>query len=901
MVGVLMSELQAHSVRRFPGLSGSVNPFDAVEGAAEISDNCTSRSADVLESRRGFSAVASTSPLQAIGYKQGRLLALTYDDGGAQYPGALQSYDPVNGFVAFAMSPGALTIGKPRTNARSRFVSVNKSAYFQSQYGLTKIDDVATAKCRCALQPRALVNQNVTGIGGLINGTATAGGTAWLATGNQVAYRFTIARRGANNEVIESEPTERIIISNTTGSAGYVALQVQTGWMMAPDAYWRVWRSTQVANGTDPSDEMFLVAEMLPLQNYSSTEGWAGALGNVAYNDYSSDGSIYIPLYTNPITGNGIAQADAPAPLSSDLFFFKRRLYYFNTSDVQRLVITVIGTGTGGIQAGDTITINGVVFTFVTSNAGTRNILLSTGGTVAQNIINTAVEIGRTVNYFFLTQGSGTGTQSVASRVQLSYLGSTSTAPGQILIQSIIPGVAAFSVKTSSRNGWDRDYTVSVSSDPNTQVAGLMWSSLDQPEAVPLANNAPVGDASLDGQRGIALKEAALLFKKDGLFRVTDDGSSIGPVIGLADPTVRLIAPETAVALNNFAIALCDQGVTLFTENGASTNLSHDSVERELLKLVATVGNATMASVAYAVAYELEHLYVLCLPESSNATACTLQYVFNLQTRVWTRWRLPGSISGLVYPDTGQLCMGMGINSSYPSLTNALWLERKSFDSTDYQDPSYSIASPATTIAATMVFAGDQRSLIAVGDMLVQVQATNYLQQRVTAVTYSSANAQTTVTLDAAPRYAWTSASLTIVKGVNARVRFLPFHAGQPLVVKEWRDVFLSFRYLDADFIQVSWASPAFPTDNSAMEQITGLSTTNPAPPVILQAWAPVPWAQTVWGRQTRDIVAMTSLPLDFGYAAQLVLTLAFSNALSRWELSAIDTKIAGTTDRVVR
>ncbi|TMA92610.1 MAG: hypothetical protein E6J63_02125, partial [Deltaproteobacteria bacterium] len=90
----------------------------------------------------------------------------------------------------------------------------------------------------------------------------TNGAGSWLANGFRVAYRVTLCRKGANGELIESEPSDRLIVSNTSGSSGYVTIGFIDSQMMAPDTFFRYYRSTQVANGTDPSEELFLVAEL---------------------------------------------------------------------------------------------------------------------------------------------------------------------------------------------------------------------------------------------------------------------------------------------------------------------------------------------------------------------------------------------------------------------------------------------------------------------------------------------------------------------------------------------------------------------------------------------------------------------------------------------------------------
>jgi len=124
------------------------------------------------------------------------------------------------------MNPGGMTLDRPGVGtARTRSLSINKALYFQSKYGLTKIENLATGVCRSALQPRHAVDGlplpggfNIVTYGNV----NTGGSNNWLANGFQVAYRITICRKGANGELIESEPSDRIVVSNTIGSSGYV-------------------------------------------------------------------------------------------------------------------------------------------------------------------------------------------------------------------------------------------------------------------------------------------------------------------------------------------------------------------------------------------------------------------------------------------------------------------------------------------------------------------------------------------------------------------------------------------------------------------------------------------------------------------------------------------------------
>jgi hypothetical protein len=896
---------QPHFIRKFAGLADSANPYDA-EGGLSVADNAVIRSKDLIESRRGYSSVTSASPINALGWKEGKLLCLGWDDAGRGITGQLRYYDFTAGtFTSLPMTPGSLPFDRPGgvVGQRTRFISANKATYFQSKYGLTKVEALSAAVCRVALQPPHIIGPDDIAVSGV-------GTHPWLLDVSQTAYRITVCRYGANHELIESEPSDRYITSNAAGSTQEVTPNVSNTFMMPQDAFFRLYRvlpQVLTANGP-PGDEMYLVQEPKQKIIVSGLNGYqdVSSAGPIAQVDQTADTSLSVPLYTNPYSGSGLASAKAAAPLAADMAYFKNRMLFLNTTDVQRIKLQIIGTGTGGITDGATITIattyRTLTLRFKTAPTLVTDVQLSTAGTVAQNLeatgraLMTAIWVNMKAAYL-----AGVPLQGV---LVPRYISLTAKDAGTVALQSALPGSDAFTITTSSRNGWSFDYTGGVASDANTQQGGIYWSEQDEPEAVPLQNFAVVGDTTSAGQRIIALKEAALIFKQnnnnsnDGLWRWTDDGVNVD--LQLADPTVRLIAPETAQPLGNYVFALCDQGVLLFTENGQSVNVSHDEIERELLKLIAYVGRDTMAAYAFAVPYEIEGQYILCLPESPNATSCTKQYVYSTRTETWERWTIPGVIAGTVDPNSGKLVWAMGPTAMAPAGSNNLWVERKAYDSTDYQDPGFSIACPVNTAVATMIFSGDLRTgsqAFAPGDLIQQAQATYFVQGRVRTVTYNSTANQTTVKLDAAPTHPWSNAqNISILKAIQTTLTFLPFHGGQPLVTKEWGDCYLLFRYCDLDWLTAAWSSELYAPD-SAIEQISGTTSGSPA---ALDAFASLAFDSQPWDRPAKHQILKSTLPRNFGECALLGLTLTLGNALCRWELAGIDPRIdQGATDVV--
>lgn len=909
---------EPHIIRQFAGLFASTNAYAvAPEGALELADDCVIRSQAVLSPRRGHAAVPIGAQISAIGFKEGFALAMSWDNSGTGVTGQLRAVNLTTGVVSsLPMNPGNLPFNSPGgLPAFTRFVAANKAIYFQSRYGLTKIESLAAGVSRCATSVLPSTSPTPTAVSssGISAQVSGSGAVFWLAAGFQVAYRFTLCRLGANGELIESEPSDRIIVSNATGSATSVLISFRDGYMVPPDAFFRVYRSIQVANGTDPADELYLVAERFPTKPIDGNGYrfmYDGTSIDFLYIDNTPDTALSVPLYTNPISGDGIAAANSPAPIARDMAYFKNRLLLLNTIDLQRLTIKIIGTGTGGIVDGDSVVVAGVRFIFRTSPSNSRvsDVPLFTGGTVAQNIENTGRALANAINNYYLQFYSlGSPELPLPSAVFARYISITASSAGQVLLQSVVPGADAFTVQTSSTNGWDADYTSGTNSTANTQAAGISWSQADQPEAVPLENSAIVGGAESAGQRVIPLKQAALIFKEDGLFIWTDDGSgsNAGVAVVPGDPTVHLLAPETAQAVDNYVLGLCDQGVLLFSEQGNRVDVSFDQVNRELQKLIAAVGLPTLAKVAFAVAYQPEHEYILCLPESPNAASCTLQYVYNLQTKTWTRWTLPGVVAGAVDPVTGKLIWSFASTSNAPAAAGNLWVERKNGDSTDYQDPGFTIACPASSSTASMVFAGDCTSgptSFAVGDVVQQPQPTYFLQQRVKSVTYLSGANQTAVTLDAAPSHPWSSGRvLTVLKAIQCAPKFLPFHAGEPATVKQWGDIYFAFRYLDLDWITYAWVSE-LATTPPATEQVTGTSlSADPKAPILEDLFGSQPFGVAAWDRQTQNVIIKTTLPQEVASCSLLTLQLGLAGALARWELCVIDAKLAGSTPEPVR
>ena len=127
-----------------------------------------------------------------------------------------------------------------------------------------------------------------------------------------------------------------------------------------PDYFLQVYRTrnfTCTANdvlgvNVTPDDEMRLVYEAFP----TTAEFAAGYLSfQDTYPEELRNSNVN--LYTNPVTGEGISQANDIPPIAKDINRFKNVVFYANTSTRHRLNPFQL-LGTSGITAGDMITIS---------------------------------------------------------------------------------------------------------------------------------------------------------------------------------------------------------------------------------------------------------------------------------------------------------------------------------------------------------------------------------------------------------------------------------------------------------------------------------------------------------------------------------------------------------------
>lgn len=199
----------------------------------------------------------------------------------------------------------------------------------------------------------------------------------------------------------------------------------------------------------------------------------------------------------------------------------------------------------------------------------------------------------------------------------------------------------------------------------------LYYSKQDQPEAVPILNYIDIGPKDKQIRRILALRDNLFVLKDDGVYIVT--GTSNPFNFRLLTGSTRILAPDSAVVLDNLVYALTTQGIVVISETGVSV-ISRD-IESRILKVTSP---GYIFSHSFGINYETDRAYILFLPTVKNNMVLNQAYRYNTITQNWTRWTLTGTC-GLVRDFDNLLYIS-------PSDRNYLTQERKNRERSDFAD-----------------------------------------------------------------------------------------------------------------------------------------------------------------------------------------------------------------------
>lgn len=792
------------------------NPLSEVpQGAMVKALNVILSRPSVVEQRRGinnFGNALASNPDSLYNY-QNRIIV---------HQGTTLSYDSTGAGV-WVNYTGSFT--KPTNALVIRSFQANKNIYFSTNTGFKKLD-VLTGTPVASGAPAGL------------DGSGTTTGAGWFTNNTNVAYRILFGYTDANDNLILGAPSQRIVVTNTSGGATNVSLTFTLPAGMTTTWQYQIYRSPMSADvATEPNDECALVFTGNP------TAGQLTA-GTITLTDSVSDALKGAFIYTAS-SQQGIAQSNYQPPIATDVTTFKGFTFAANTTSQQATLITLVSVGAPGLQLNDTVTIAGTVYTAKAAETiASREFQLFTGGTPSQNITNTANSLVRVINRY-------TGNTTVYAYYSSGY----ADLPGRITIKERGIGGGTFNTASSRAGAFSPDIGTTTQVSTNTTAPNVVAvSKFLQPEAFPLAQNIKVGSADKSILRIIALRDYILVFKQDGIFQITGDNiDSFEPQ--LLDSTTIIRGIETAVSLNNKVYCFSYQTIVSVTVNEGVV-LKSRSIQQELLILASSL-YPNFDTVSYGIAYESENQYIFGTVKTPADTTATQYYVYNYLTDTWTNWEFPNTQGcGFVNPTDNKLYFG-----SSDTTSKFVYQERKTYTAFDYADTSYAInivSFSGMTLTVT------SSAGLSVGWVVNQGAQTSNITSIPDATHIVVADSLT-----------WIAGAATVYRPIPISLEFIQEHCGNPGMVKHFKECHSIFSGAEFDSFSLGFFTDFY-------EQINTVALI----PKHTSAWGTGSWGLFAWGGGSpRAQVIRGLVPLPQRRGHWLSITVDYSDALTSFAL----------------
>lgn len=775
------------------GLYSNSNQLGEVpEGALSKANNCVIDKDSVIESRRGFDRIAAafssdTARADKLATYQNELIAHRSND------------DKLSYFNGSTWTDYSGTYSHPDSDyARMKFADMNGNKYFTTSNGVMVLD-VYTGPIYSTGMPKGLDGE-----------ASMSGASGFMANNTQVAYRVVWGSKDASSNLYLGSPSQRVLASNSAGGTRDVSLTFTIPSGVTVSDFYQIYRSAQSASSsTEPNDEMQLVYEANPTAGQITAK-------SVTITDSTPDSLRGAFLYSNA-NQEGISESNEIPPLAKDICTFKNFMFFAGIRTKYFLNVKLLAvSGSSGLAVNDTITIDSMVFTGKGAETiSSREFKVSTGGSASQNIDDTARSLVKVINQY-------SGNTSVYAYYVTGY----ADLPGQILIERRDLSTGSFTVSVSKSTAWDIDDGTADNSD---YPHGLMWSKIQQPEHVPAAHLEFVGSKNSPIRRILALRDSLFILKDDGIWRLTGaNGSwSIDPL----DTSTHILAPESAVVLNNQIFALTDQGIVTISDVGVA--VISRPIEDKITELIG-LNYDNLKKLSFGVSYETDRKYILWVISSAADTYATQAFVYNSFTRNWTSWDKKAK-TAIVNPVDDKIYLAQ------PDLKYIL-KERKNFNFRDYVDEQldgYTISSYSTTSVVLNTISG-----LSVGDLIYQ---SSTVYSPITAIDASI----NTVTVNDSKT--WSLGAASVYKSINCEVEWVNQSCGNPGIDKLFQEVMILFREQ-----QFNTATVSFYTD-----LVGGYSNSTITGNYGGGLWGTFTWGSIPWGGTQRPKPIRTFIPRD--------------------------------------
>ena len=756
---------------KISGLYTNPNQFSEIpEGALQTANNIVIDKGSVAEPRRGQAKygqlpLSYAGSVDALYEYEGTLLVsynnkLARDNGSGTFTDYTGTYSPPSGH-------------------RIKSTQANKNFYFTSSSNIKKLS-VVSADPIDAGAPRAL-----DGYCSIDSGSSNG----FLGNGESVAYRFVWGYKDANDNLILGSPSGRATVTNSSGDKN-VNIRLYVPDTAIVGYFYQAYRSVNVQSPIEPPDDLQLVFEGNLTALQKSNE-------YVDINDITPEDLRGAFLYTSP-TQEGILQSNDEPPFSVDICTYKNMTFYANTKSRQNFFLTLISaTNSGtGLSNGNTITINGIIYTASTAGENPASgIFKLSAGSAGEQIAETARSLVKVINL----------RQSTISAYYISGFGDL---PGKIFIQANNYSTSQFFVVSSNTTCWNPVLSTSGTNNGSSNDENpnrVYCSKIQQPEAVPLLNYVEAGSRGNEILRIIPLRDSVFILKEDGVYRIIgEDPSSLR--ISLFDNTVALLSLESAVEINNQIYCYTDQGIAAISDNGVQvlSRPIEDQIQQNEI-----ISNFFTSS--FGVSYEVDRKYIFYCKALETDTYPSEAFVYNFFTNAWTKY-INDRSCGITFDNR----LYMGGTDGY------IYRERKALNSSDYVDDSYSIT--INSINGNVLTISPNPNIA-----INQIIRKGAVSSVVTAVSGND------VTIESAVGF--TTGTATSYEPIESIIEWSQNDSQNPGILKHWREITMLFRSADFSSIELGFASNF--DSNVEYTEIT---------PIRSDLWGSFPWGSIPWG-----------------------------------------------------
>ncbi len=587
-----------------------------------------------------------------------------------------------------------------------RFAYMNQNLYYTTDRGIRRLtgDDASPEATGLGdvLPPTFLRYLGPPQYPGLLS----TGAPLWLPAGEFVGYKAVIGLRDANDNVHLSRVGDQIVVENTAAGARAVSLRVNFGASVpTTDHFIQVYRTRNFT--TSAVDEEYYLTFEQTLTSSDVTTGY------VDVEDYLPEELLETPLYVNP-SQEGAAGENRPPPISSDLAPFADRMFYAHKKSsytvTSQLAAVAIASTDVGLKAKDlgscTVTSGSPTITGIAdtswAEAGMQisvampgfaqgaEILSKTASSITMDVNSSAsaspaalyigdyITIGSTSYHavedvttplsgnMFWVENSGTAVQNIEDTLDelLSAINRADTDGLQAYKVSDVPGAfavealnntyskTAFTFETNRPEAFLPNMLTTPEATRDEQEHLLFYSKYQQPEAVPLLNNIPIGSENFPILRLAALQNSLIIFKKDGVYQLT--GTSPESFrMRVMDPNLQIIAPNSVAVVHNRAYALSDRGIVSVGEN--DIRIESSDIHTELFDVTDGFSVEDSAFQRNVFGHGIEDTGEYILQWSDSDYTC---YVYSAISGRWCKWtfgaatriyRMTSYIDGSVY------------------------------------------------------------------------------------------------------------------------------------------------------------------------------------------------------------------------------------------------------------